>query len=142
MSKDPDQEYICDGITETIITVLSHINNLLVFLKKAIRLNPIPPLDYLFDLGWAYRTSKQYDKAIETYEMCLKHRSDFWSAYIGLAISYQFLGREEESRAAVKEALEINPDYSIEHYKKGMPYKNKAELECNVEALRKAGVPE
>jgi len=48
MSKDPDQEYICDGITETIITVLSHINNLLVFLKKAIRLNPIPPLDYLF----------------------------------------------------------------------------------------------
>ena len=111
----------------------------IVALKKTIRLNPIPPLDYLFNLGWAYRVSKQYEKAIETYEICLNRQSYFWFAYIGLASSYQFLGREDEARTAIKEALTINPDYSIEHYKRSSPYKNKAELKRNVEALRKAG---
>ena len=35
MSQDPDQEYICDGITETIITVLSHIPKLLVIARNS-----------------------------------------------------------------------------------------------------------
>jgi len=110
-------------------------------LKKAIRLNPIPPVWYLFNLGWAYRVSKQYEKAIETFKKCLRHQSDFWQAYVGLALSYTFLGREKEARAAVKEVLNFNPDYSIELVKK-TPYKNQAELERVVEALRKVGVPE
>jgi len=110
-------------------------------LKKAIRLNPIPPVWYLFNLGWAYRVSKQYEKAIEMFKKCLRHQSDFWQAYVGLALSYTFLGREKEAREAVKEVLNFNPDYSIELVKK-TPYKNQAELERVVEALRKVGVPE
>jgi len=35
MSRDPDQEYICDGITDTIITVLSHIPKLLVIARNS-----------------------------------------------------------------------------------------------------------
>ncbi len=111
-------------------------------LKKAIRLNPIPPAWYLSNLGWAYRVSKQYEKAIETYKKCLRRQSDYWQAYIGLAVAYHFLGREEEARAAVKEGLNFNPDFSIEIFKKTVIYKNQAELERIVEALRKAGVPE
>ncbi len=110
-------------------------------LKKAIRLNPIPPAWYLFNLGWAYRVSKQYEKAIEMYKKCLRRQSDYWYAYVGLAVSYTFLGREKEARAAVKEALNFNPDYSIKLVKKA-PYKNQAELDRVVEALRKAGLPE
>jgi len=110
-------------------------------IKKAIRLNPIPPVMYLFQLGWAYRVSKQYEKAIEMFKKCLRRQSDFSQAYIGLAVAYHFLGREEEAKAAVKEALNLNPDISIEIYKK-TPYKNQAELERMVEALRKVGLPE
>jgi adenylate cyclase len=111
-------------------------------LNTAIRLNPIPPVEYLFNLGWAYRLSKQYDKAIEMYKKCLRRQSDFWLAYAGLAVSYHFLGREKEARTAVKEALNLNPDYSIKLIKKLSPYKNQAELERVVEASRKLGVPE
>jgi adenylate cyclase len=82
-------------------------------LKRAIRLNPTPPASYLSNLGWAYRVSKQYENAIETYKKCLRRQSDFWLAYVGLALSYHFLGRQEEARAAVKEALIINPNHSI-----------------------------
>jgi len=109
-------------------------------LKKAIHLNPIPPAYYLSNLGWAYRVSKQYEKAIETYKKCLRRQSDSWQAYLGLALSYTFLGREKEARAAVKEVLNFNPDFSIELYKK-IPYKNQAELDRAVEALRKVGYP-
>jgi tetratricopeptide (TPR) repeat protein len=111
-------------------------------LKRAIRLNPIPPAMYLSNLGWAYRVSKQYEKAIEAYKKCLRRQSDFWLAYVGLALSYHFLGREEEARAAVKEALNLNPDHSITLAKKQNPYKNQAEIELVVEALRKVGLPE
>ncbi|MDB4442588.1 adenylate/guanylate cyclase domain-containing protein [bacterium] len=111
-------------------------------INKAIRLNPIPPAWYLFNLGWAYRVSKQYEKAIETYKKGLSRQSDYWQAYLGLAFSYHFLGREKDARAAVKEALILNPDISIKWLKKIHPYKNQAELERVVEASRKLGVPE
>jgi len=111
-------------------------------LKRAIRLNPISPVWYLNNLGWAYRVSKQYEKAIETYKKSLRRQSDFWLAYVGLALSYHFLGREEEARAAVKEVLNLNPDYSITLVKKQNRYKNQAEIELVVEALRKVGLPE
>jgi adenylate cyclase len=110
-------------------------------LKNAIRLNPISPVVYLQNLGWAYRLSKQYEKSIETWKKCLRRQSDSWLAYLGLALSYHFLGREKEARAAVKEVLNFYPGYSIEIYKKATPYKNQAELERVVEALRKVGVP-
>ena len=35
MSKDPDQEYFCDGITENIIAILSHIPQLLVIARNS-----------------------------------------------------------------------------------------------------------
>jgi adenylate cyclase len=111
-------------------------------LKRAIRLNPIPPAFYLSNFGWAYRVSKQYEKAIETYKKCLRRQSDFWLAYVGLSLSYTFSGHEKEARAAVKEVLNLNPDYAITFLKKQNPYKNQAEIERVVEALRKVGVPE
>jgi tetratricopeptide (TPR) repeat protein len=76
------------------------------------------------------------------YKKCLRRQADYWYAYLGLAWSYHFLGREDEARAAVKEVLNLNPDFSIKLLKKIAPYKNQAELERVVEASRKLGVPE
>jgi len=112
------------------------------FSKKAIRLNPIPPAYYPYHLAWAYRDSRQYEKAIKIYNKCLECQPDFFKAYVHLAATYTFLGREEEAKAAALEVLNLDPDFSLEGYSDRIPYKNQSDSERFLKALRKAGLPE
>jgi hypothetical protein len=57
-----------------------------------------------------------------------------------LAVLYVFLDRQEESRAAANKALELFPDFSVEHIAKGLPFKNQAFHKLFVDAMRKAGL--
>jgi adenylate cyclase len=52
------------------------------------------------------------------------------------------MGQFEEARAAWREALRVNPAYSLEQRRKVLPYKNPEDFELVVEGLRKAGLPE
>jgi tetratricopeptide (TPR) repeat protein len=61
-------------------------------------------------------------------------------SHVLLAACYGHVGRAEEARAAWQEALRINPDYSIEHRRQILPYKNPADFERVVDGLRKAGI--
>ncbi len=63
-------------------------------------------------------------------------------AHVFLAACYSSMDRQAEAAAAAKEVLRINPRFSIESYAKRLPFKNKADIELNVAALRKAGLPE
>ena len=61
-------------------------------------------------------------------------------AHIGLAASYIHVGQEEEAHAEAAEVLKIDPEFSLERYAKILPYKNKADTDRYVDALRKAGL--
>ena len=77
--------------------------------------------------------------------MCNKALSgnpDILGGYITLATSYTFLNRTEDARNAVEEILRINPGFSLEYYIKTSPYKNQEKLDENINALRKAGLPD
>ena len=50
------------------------------------------------------------------------------------------MGNVEESRAEWAEALRINPDYSLAHRRKTLPYKKPADFEHLLDGLRKAGL--
>ena len=52
------------------------------------------------------------------------------------------MGLIEEAREAWRELMRVNPDYSLEHRRKVLPYKNPDDFERVVEGLRKAGLPE
>jgi adenylate cyclase len=55
---------------------------------------------------------------------------------------YGQLGRVDEAHEACREALRVNPAYSLEHRRKVLPYKNTEDFERVVEGLRKAGPEE
>jgi len=112
----------------------------IALLKKAIRLNPIPPNWYLFSLGDAYRLTEQYEVALAAYKRVLHLNPDDIRAHTGLTATYSLAGREEEARAAAAEVLRINPKFSLEHVAKALPFKNKADTELHIDSLRKAGL--
>ena len=63
-------------------------------------------------------------------------------AHSWLAIGYSMLGREEEARYHVAEGLKIDPDWSLEMEQEFYSYKNPADMERHLDALRKVGLPE
>ncbi len=111
-------------------------------LKKAIRLEPLAPGKYYYHLGWAYLFTGQCDEAISACEEAVRRASNNLFAHTGLTVAYSMCGREEEARAAAAEVLRINPNFSCDyHEKKSSPYKNQADVDRYIGALRKAGLP-
>ena len=109
-------------------------------LKKAIRLNPIPPNWYLFSLGDGYRLTEQYEEAIAAYKRVLHSNPDDMLSLMGLAATYSLSGREAEARAAAAQILRIETKFSLESLAKTLPFKNQADLELLIGALSKAGL--
>jgi hypothetical protein len=50
------------------------------------------------------------------------------------------VGGNGPMRYEQREALRFNPDYSLEHRRRVLPYKKPADFELMVEGLRKAGL--
>ncbi len=112
----------------------------LVEIKKAIRLNPFPPNIYFLYLGHAYMYEGMYDESIAAYEKALRVEPNNLFTHLRLAAAYSLLGREEEAHAEAAEVLRINPKFSLAHFAKLLPYKNQADADRFLDALRKAGV--
>jgi TolB-like protein/Tfp pilus assembly protein PilF len=110
--------------------------------KKSIRHAPFPPLTSFHWLGRAYFMTGQYDEAILTFKKALNVNPNYLPAHAFLAASYSSLGREAEANAAAEQVLRINPKFSLESYAKTLPYKNKADIERYIAALRRAGLPD
>jgi adenylate cyclase len=115
-------------------------NDAIPIFKKAIRLNPIGPTSYFLNLGTSYRMMGQYQEAITQYKKALRIAPNNIIAHVALAGTYSLLGRDEEARAEVEEILRLNPKFSLESYTKMLPFKNQAQIDHYVEALRKAGL--
>jgi adenylate cyclase len=110
------------------------------YVEKAMRLNPFPTVYYFHWLGRAYFMTGQLDESIITWKKALQVNPNYLPAHAFLAACYSSLDRHAEASAAAKEVLRINPKFSIESYTKTLPYKNKADIERYVAALRKAGL--
>jgi hypothetical protein len=57
-----------------------------------------------------------------------------------LAVIYSELGWEEEARAEAAEILKVSPNFSLEGLQQRLPFKDPAETERVLAALRKAGL--
>jgi adenylate cyclase len=112
----------------------------IVLYKKALSLNPFPPSHFFHGLGTSYLLTGQYKKAIAACKKAIHRSPDSLFAHIVLAATYSSSGREEEARAEAAEVLRINPKFSPEYLAKIWPFKNKADKEGFVDALRKAGL--
>jgi adenylate cyclase len=123
----------------TVLNYAGRAGEAIPYLQNAIRLNPLPTANYFVQLAFAYRESREYEKAIEAAKKALQREPNTQSPYIHMTISYIRLGREEEARASAAEILRINPRFSLERYAKILPFSQPV-ADHVVDDLRKAGL--
>jgi TolB-like protein len=117
------------------------------FIKKAMRLDPHYPADYLYFLGKAQFFMGRFDEAAATLEEVKRRNPDFDWTFFYLAATYGHLGREQEAKSAIKMFNErmTKAGYSTILsllWIDAFPFKERKDVERLREGLRIAGVPE
>jgi adenylate cyclase len=115
-------------------------NEAIPVIKKAIRLNPFAPSVYLMNLGTCHLLLGQYEEAIAECKKATIREPDNLLAQLFLTAAYALSGRDEEARATASEVFRLDPKFSLENFSKTLPYKNQADKDRIVDALRKAGL--
>jgi adenylate cyclase len=91
-------------------------------------------------LASSYVQLGRYEEAIKEYKKALHRAPDSAMPHVGLAATYSLMGREREAQDEAAEVLRIDPKFSLEHFAKSLLYKNQADLDRRIGALRKAGL--
>jgi adenylate cyclase len=128
------------GILGMMLSFVGRPDKGIDHLRQGIRLNPFPEYWYFLHLGRCYNLKKQHEKALAKLKKALQLAPGGWGTQVSITTTYSLLGREEEARAEAAEVLKINPKFSLERYAKMLPYKNQADVELEIDALRKAGL--
>jgi adenylate cyclase len=110
--------------------------------ERAMALNPLCPGMWLHFQGQAYFQLGRYEEASVVLKRRIFRSPDTDASRVLLAACYGEMGRIDEARVEWREALRVNPEYSLEHRRKVLPYRNPDDFELVVRGLRKAGVVE
>jgi adenylate cyclase len=112
------------------------------FFDRAMALDPRFNSIVLYFRAQAAYQLGQYAEAVSLLKRRILRNPETDTSRVLLAASLGQMGLIDEAREAWREALDINPAYSLEHRRNVLPYKNPADFERIVEGLRKAGLPE
>jgi adenylate cyclase len=108
-------------------------------LEKALQLNPRLPASLLSLIGRAYYLTGRQAEAVDALQKALPLNPNYLLTHVYLAVIYSELDRAEEARTEVMEMLRLSPNFSLEGWQQGLPYKDPAQAERDFAALRKAG---
>jgi len=109
-------------------------------IETALRIDPKPPLHVLGWQGAVYLHTGRYEEAILVLKKALDASPNAISIHLRLAACYSLLGREDEARAEIAQVRKLSPKLSLAYISKTQPYKNQADLDLIINALRKAGM--
>jgi adenylate cyclase len=110
--------------------------------ERAMALNPLCPGMWLHFQGQVYYQLRRYEEAENVLKRRIFRTPETDASRVLLAATYGQTGRLDEAREQWREVLRVNPDYSLEHRRKVLPYKDPADFERVAEGLRKASLVE
>ncbi len=111
-------------------------------IKRAFRLNPVPPTSYYITLAMALRFNGQYEESIEVCKNVISISPDSFAGYAIMTVAYSLLKDYDKARKSAEEILKIYPSYSIDAVRLIAPFKHESSLNEVIEAFRKAGIPD
>jgi tetratricopeptide (TPR) repeat protein len=107
---------------------------------RALALDPFHPDMYMHSQAQALYQLGRYPEAVAVLKRRILRNPDTDTSRVWLAAAYGQMGQFEEAREAWREAMRVNPGYSLEHRRKVLPYKNPEDFEKVIDGLRKAGL--
>lgn len=129
----------------TLAFVLSYSGRLdeaLQALDRALQINPRSSGVYQGIEGRTLFLLGRYQEAVAVLEESVERNPGFDRTRLHLAATYARLGRDDDASWAVAEALNINPQITLETERREALYSRQADIEHYIDALRLAGVPE
>ena len=112
----------------------------LSYFDRAVRLDPHHADMFLHFMAQAYFQLGRYDETAELLRRRLVRNPRSDSSRMLLAACYGYMDKHDEARKLWAEIGEINPDFSIDHRRKVLPYKNPEDFELIATGLLKAGI--
>lgn len=106
--------------------------------RKGLQLNPHPPGDYFWLLGFAQYAARDYLGAIDT----LSQGSTGVGGQRVLAAALAQLGHIEAAHDAACQFLMVNPQFTVSSWAKTQPFRNPRDLQHFVDGYIMAGLPE
>jgi adenylate cyclase len=138
---NPNGAESCAQLAFTL-TYVEEASKAVRLMKRAFRLNPIPPAYYYAWMGMAYESDGQYEKAIEVCKKAIGLNPQLYVSYFPLIYSCMSINRIEDAYAYVDSFLKVAPKFSLSLFKSIEPFKNPKRADKCINTLRKAGLPE
>ncbi len=140
VSLDPNGAEVA-ALLAFALTYTGDIERSVALLNKAMRLSPYYPGWYRWTLGRAYRLAGRYKEA-EAALVAPEGGSGSVLPLVELAAVYSETGRLAEARSEAAEILKIDPKFSVLAWVKVPPYQDPARTRLEIDALRRAGLPD
>ncbi len=109
--------------------------------RRSISLNPGTPEFYLIPMAEAFIALKRYQEALAVSEQIIARRPAWIMARILKTLALHGLGKEAESREAVRSLLEISPSITAGRWHRAIFYPERGDVPALVARLVSAGLP-
>jgi tetratricopeptide (TPR) repeat protein len=90
--------------------------------NKAVRLDPRNRDLYLVVIGWCYNLMGRYAEAVPLLKRHLARYPNQIAAHYNLVVAYVELGQMDEARAQIDEIKHINPQWTLERFKRAQEH--------------------
>jgi len=136
----PNNAEILGGVASAVMRKSGRPERGAELVKKAMRLSPFYRPGLLRALGNNYRLSGRLEEAVACYRESLKRESGYLAPYVNLVSALGELGRLEDARDAIQKIYELEPDFSVSSYVKGLSYRNQSDSDRIRDGLVGAGL--
>jgi adenylate cyclase len=108
--------------------------------NKAMALSPYAPLMFAYNsvAAMAYLADGQYERAIEYARQSLRENRTYTGAYRQLVMALVLAGREDEAETSARQLLELEPDLTVEGFRRRYPGSGSPPCQPLVRGARKS----
>ena len=106
--------------------------------ERAISLNPSPNFEDYSGLGDAYRSLREIDKAIESYQNALKINQNDDLSLNGIGLLLLSQNKYQEAAEKFQKAIVLHPEVFIYHFNSGVSHLGMGKLEEAAQSFKKA----